>query len=257
MPRQILAIGGGENGRPGTNYETEPFDQEIIQMSGKADPSFLFVSLANPGADGNYDSYYQVMQTIYQGRFGLTHTDHLNQADIQNPKIAQRKIDAADIIYVGGGNTLKMMNALRRTGTDKLLDAAYQRGAVLCGVSAGAICWCAWGNSDSRSFTSGSSQLIRVRGLGYLPVLLCPHYDAEPLRQTDLPRMMRTTYGMPAIALDNGAALEVLDEERFRILTSLPGAKARACYWKDGEFKLRTLPITSNFLPIRELLRRE
>lgn len=87
----------------------------------------------------------------------------------------------ADFIYVGGGNTLRLMTLLRRCGGDRLLDEAYKRGTVLSGVSAGGICWCSCGNSDSRKFTSGSDQLIKVTGLGYLPVLFCPHYDAEPL----------------------------------------------------------------------------
>ena len=85
------------------------------------------------------------------------------------------KLGRADILYVGGGNTLRLMTLLRRAGAVPLLDAAQDRGSVLCGVSAGAICWCRYGNSDSRKFTSGSDQLIKVSGLGYLPVQFCPH----------------------------------------------------------------------------------
>ena len=131
-------------------------------------------------------------------------------------------------------------------------DAARDRGAVLCGVSAGAICWCRYGNSDSRKFTSGSDQLIKVSGLGYLPVLLCPHYDAEPLRQTDLPRMMRRVHRIPAIALDNGAALEAVDG-RWRILTSLPGAMARRCFWRTGSFQMEELPQDGGWRRLEEL----
>ena len=144
------------------------------------------------------------------------------------------------------------MTLLRRAGAVPLLDAARDRGAVLCGVSAGAICWCRYGNSDSRKFTSGSDQLIKVSGLGYLPVLLCPHYDAEPLRQTDLPRMMRRVHRIPAIALDNGTALEAVDG-RWRILTSLPGAMARRCFWRTGSFQMEELPQDGGWRPLEEL----
>ena len=122
-------------------------------------------------------------------------------------------------------------------------------------MSAGGICWCSCGNSDSRKFTSGSDQLIKVTGLGYLPVLFCPHYDAEPLRQTDLPRMMRRVHGMPAIALDNGAALEVVDGQ-WRLLTSLPGARGQRCFWKDGIWHQQLLPADGVFRPMEELLAR-
>jgi hypothetical protein len=41
----------------------------------------------------------------------------------------RRKILSADIIYVGGGNTLQMMRVWRRLGVDKHLISAYENGA--------------------------------------------------------------------------------------------------------------------------------
>ncbi|MCL1822022.1 MAG: peptidase E [Prolixibacteraceae bacterium] len=232
---KIVAIGGGENGRPGTNYETGAIDREIIAMTGKARPCFLFVGLANVHAEG----YYNAMRNIYHGMYDCE-TEHLTADDIRDARVASSKIAGADIIYVGGGNTLRLMTLLRKHGVDKMLAAAYEDNKVLCGVSAGAICWCDYGNSDSRKFTSGSGQLIRVKGLGFVHVLMCPHFDAEPKRQADLPRMMKTTYGIPAVALDNGAAL-VINEDRFKIVTSIEGAKAKKYYWKKGEYFENTL----------------
>ena len=45
--KKIVAIGGGGNGRikcDGTNglYETGPMDQEIVKLTGKDTPNFLF-----------------------------------------------------------------------------------------------------------------------------------------------------------------------------------------------------------------------
>lgn len=47
--RKIVAIGGGENGRileDGTyaDYETEIMDREIIRLTGKEKPNFLFLA---------------------------------------------------------------------------------------------------------------------------------------------------------------------------------------------------------------------
>ena len=127
------------------------------------------------------------------------------------------------------------MTLLRKHKIDLLLKKAYESGKVLCGVSAGAICWCDYGNSDSRRFTSGSDQFIKVKGLGFINVLMCPHFNKENNRQKDLPRMMKLTHKIPAIALDDGAALEIVDNE-FRIITSIQDAKARKCFWKNGEY---------------------
>lgn len=227
---KIVAIGGGENGRPGTNYETGAFDREIVAMAGGEHPRFLFIGLANVYAEG----YYNVMRNIYHGMYGCA-TAHLTADDVKDPQAASSKIANADIIYVGGGNTLRLMTLLRRHRVDEMLAAAYENNTVLCGVSAGAICWCDFGNSDSRKFTSGSDRLIRVKGLGFIHVLLCPHFDAEIKRQADLPRMMKTTYRIPAIALENGAAL-VVNDDQFKIMTSIEGARARKCHWKNGEY---------------------
>jgi dipeptidase E len=68
----------------------------------------------------------------------------------------------ADIIYVGGGNTLKMMTLRRKLGVDKALQQALKKDIILSGLSAGSICWFDYGNSDSRKFTSKSTQLIKV-----------------------------------------------------------------------------------------------
>ena len=46
-----------------------------------------------------------------------------------------------DIVFVGGGNTKSMLAVWREWGLDKFLEDAYKKGTIMCGVSAGAICW--------------------------------------------------------------------------------------------------------------------
>ena len=60
---------------------------------------------------------------------------------------------------------------------------------------------------------------------------------------------------MPAIALDNGAALEVVDGQ-WRLLISLPGARGQKCFWKDGTWRQQLLPADGVFRPLEELLAR-
>lgn len=238
---RIVAIGGGENGRPGTSYETGPFDREIVSLAEKKNPNFLFVGLACEDSD----SYYNVMCGIYGEQFHCN-TDQLTKEDLRQFVKAAVKIKTADIIYVGDGNALRLMSLLRKYKIDLLLRDAYYGRTVLCGVSAGAICWCSCGNSDSRKLTGCRDHFIRVNGLGLIPLLLCPHYDVEPTRQTDLKRMMKSTHNIPAIAMDNGTALEIVNG-RYRILRSLENADAKKCYWKNGEYQMEVLPIQERF----------
>jgi len=227
---KLVAIGGGECGRPGTSYETEAIDKEIIALSGKRIPNYLLIAL---GSD-DPNLYYTTMDKVYRNIWGCK-TDEIKTSDLKTFSVIREKIEWADIIYVGGGNTLKLMNRFRRYGVDTLLKVAYSQNKVLCGLSAGAICWCDYGNSDSRKFYSKDKKLLKVKGLGFLHVLLCPHFDVQPYRKTSLKEMMKTTYKIPALALENGAAIEVIDN-KFRIITSMEKSNGIKCFWKKGMF---------------------
>jgi peptidase E len=48
---------------------------------------------------------------------------------------------AQDLIYVGGGSVVSLLGVWRAHGLDEVLRAAWQRGTVLCGLSAGSLCW--------------------------------------------------------------------------------------------------------------------
>ena len=127
----------------------------------------------------------------------------------EHPSRAQvrKKIGSADIIYVGGGNTLMMMRLWRRRlGVDKLLHLAYANGTVLCGVSAGSICWFDSGHSDSMSFYNPRKwKYINVRGLGFIKGIHCPHFNGRTggvRRRKDFLRMIRKIGGT-GIAIEN------------------------------------------------------
>ncbi|NTW21981.1 type 1 glutamine amidotransferase-like domain-containing protein [Candidatus Falkowbacteria bacterium] len=247
--KKIIAIGGGEIGRQGFKPETTAIDREIIRLSGKAKPRALFV----PTASGDAPGYVENFNKHYGGRLGCL-TDSLQLvAGTLTRKQIREKIESADIIYVGGGNTLKMVTLWRRLGVDKLLFRAYRDGKVMSGLSAGCNCWFRQGNSDARRFADKhDSTLIKVTGLNLIDALACPHYDIEKPRQQSLKRMMRNTPGV-AIALDNCAALEVIDDG-YRVITSKKTACARKIYWQKGKYHNQIIPQLKEFQPISSLL---
>lgn len=251
---KIIAIGGGEIGRPRENdmgfypIETTAIDKEILSLTGKKAPTLLFL----PTASHDSVKYYEVAKKHFL-EIGFSSVDALY---LSNKSLTEKQIESAilshDAIYVGGGNTLYMMKTWRRLGIDKLLKKALDNGVVLSGLSAGSICWFSYGNSDSRKFSSGSDKLTKVSGLGYIDALHCPHYDVEAFRQADLKRMMKTTSKV-AIALDNCSALEVVDD-KYRIITSKPTAIARKIYWDKGEYIVKEIEASATFKNLKELL---
>ena len=84
-------------------------------------------------------------------------------------------VAAADVIIVSGGNTLFAVDRWVRLGVDALLREAMQRGAVLTGGSAGAICWFDGGHSDSMDPDSyKASMLAAAAAKGAVSFGACP-----------------------------------------------------------------------------------
>lgn len=245
---KIVAVGGGEIGRPGTKIETELIDKEIVRLAGKSNPKLLFV----PTASGDSEGYYQVVQRYFGKRLSCK-TDVLYLIkEKPSLKEIERKVLSSDIVYVGGGNTLRMLKVWRGYGLDKVLKKAVAKGTVLSGVSAGAICWFKYGNSDSLKFSDSRNPLIRLRGLDFIPLMVCPHYDAEKVRRPSLRRMIRKRGGF-SIALQNCSALEVVDSV-YRVLTSSKKARAYKVYLSGGKVVEEELPVDNKFRPLGQLL---
>ena len=68
---------------------------------------------------------------------------------INNPDIVENKINNADIIYIGGGDTIKLLNDIKEYHIDKLLNKVKEKDIVFAGISAGAILLSKEGYSDS------------------------------------------------------------------------------------------------------------
>jgi dipeptidase E len=235
--RTIVAIGGGQI----RTRSTLTIDREIIRLTGKKRPSLLFV----PTASSDSEICCRRAQEYFGGVLKCRTDVLLLLNDRPSHATIRDRIFAADIIYVGGGNTLMMMRVWRRLGVDKLLRSAYENGCVLCGISAGAICWFDSGHSDSMSFTSPKKwKYIKVRGLGLLPGTFCPHYNGmtsgQP-RRSDFREMIRKTPGA-GLGVENNCAIEFLDGRAFKVIRSKPHAGAYRLCKSNGRVLTRRIP---------------
>lgn len=228
--------------------QTLTIDKEIISLSGKKKPRLLFI----PTASLDDAAYCEAIHNLYAS-LGCFVDMLLLYRDRPIQRAIKEKIINSDIIYVGGGNTLRMMKFWRQLHVDRYLNQARLGGAVLCGLSAGALCWFRQGSSDSRRFADAQNlTLIKVTGLHFFNALICPHYDVEKHRQPALKKMMRTTPGV-AIALDNCAAIEIVDDQ-YRIITSARRKNAYKIFWHRGKYHKQTLEKNSCFRSVEELL---
>lgn len=219
--KAIIAIGGGKF----TSGGRLPIDREIVRLSGKKHPKLLFI----PTASSDHEPYWRHISEYFGGLLKCrTDVLWLLKERPSHDEISN-KIFSADIIYVGGGNTLMMMRLWRRLGVDRLLRAAYEKGIVLSGASAGSICWFDSGHSDSMSFYNPKKwKYINVKGLGLIEGIHCPHYNGMTggvPRRREFRKMIQKIGGL-GIAIENGCAIEFIDGRYYRVIAARKNARA-------------------------------
>lgn len=237
----IVAIGGGEI-RSG---ETEAFDRELVRLA--AGRRLLFI----PTASDDAPEYVEVVREAY-GALGCETEALLLCGRDGDEDRAVEKIKAADLIYVGGGNTKKLVHRWRELGVDRALKAHLAEGKPVGGISAGALCWFRVGNSDWPQFEGiPGVHTARLDCLGFVDLVLCPHTRDEGFRLGEFREMMRGERGV-GVGLDDGCALQVRGDA-YRILASIEGSVAHRLEWRDGELDERILRPHDDFRPLSRL----
>ena len=225
----IIAIGGGEV----YQNQTYDIDKFIVESSKKENPHFLFI----PTASKDAEAYIEVINNLYERLGCKTDTLYLSNIEVDKEEVNQ-KIENADIIYVGGGNTQYMMKVWEEYGVDKALIRAYKSGKVLSGLSAGSICWFISGHSDSEFIEDiEKPKPIWVKGLGIIPYLHCPHYDEPDRVGFDEFYAGQLT---DAIAIENQVAI-VWDNYEMKVIKSNPMKNAYKLSWTDKGVKKEVL----------------
>jgi peptidase E len=207
-PPQIVALGGG-----GFSMEKDGslLDDYVLALAEASRPRVCFLPTASGDAGHYVVRFYRRFSTDCEAsHVSLFRRDQGTggvEDDLATHLLAQ------DLIYVGGGNVVSMLGAWRAHGLDAILREAWRRGIVLCGPSAGSLCWF----EQALSAFHGAPRLIR--GLGLLPYSNCVHYDAEQARRAEYHRFVADGM-MPGYAVDDGVALHFLGTSLERVVSS-------------------------------------
>jgi dipeptidase E len=203
--RHIVAMGGFALGTP--------LERVIVRLAGRRRPRVAWIGTAGNESDSGAASFFEA----WAGRATVSRIvfNPWPRADLREHALSR------DVLYVGGGNTANMLAVWRVHGFDAVLREAWERGIVLCGWSAGMICWFEAGVTDS----FGPHLEGLEDGLGFLPGSACPHYDGEERRRPVYTALVAN--GFPAgYAADDGVALHFVGTELAGVLTARRGATA-------------------------------
>jgi len=205
MKRQIIALGGG-------GFSDEPenplLDDYILSQSPKVNPKICFIGTASGDAEGYIDNFYN----FFEKKNCIP--SHLSLFAGHTDKIEAFILDQ-DILYVGGGNTRNLLVLWKEWGLDSYIKQAYEQGTILCGISAGSICWFEEGLTDSIP-----TQLNKLNCLGFLKGSNCPHFDGQPERQAIYKQKIQNGEMKSGIACDDGVALHFVNEKLERVIAS-------------------------------------
>lgn len=224
---RIVAISGGDL------VSTRPLNLHAIKLSGKTNPNVLFVGTASNDAEGYIASMEQEYQSLgCEVKCLCLATKAYTNEDVDNLLLW------ADVIYVGGGDTISMMRIWKQYEFDKRLKEIYRKdSAVLTGLSAGAICWFCCGHSEFDCDDEGSRFCWADKMLGFLDYAFCPHYNEEGRESFDDMLKDRNLVGL---AMENDTAFVENNGNQY-FIKSDSSAKSFEIRYKNGRMEKKTV----------------
>lgn len=230
MKKRIIAIGGGEIKDKTTLQIDEKIAAFAKERAGDRRANALFI----PTASHDFMPYYNSFHKVYTGIFDIKTDVALMVYREPDPERLKEKFLKADVIYVGGGDTVFMMEHWKKTGMLERIEEAYGRGVPIAGLSAGAICWFSDIYTDSLK-TENGAQYAMFKGLNWIKGIISPHYGQ---RMLDFDKIVCYNYPC-AYGIEDNAALLIEDGEIVGSLTS--GGKAYRIVNTDGILEKRVV----------------
>ena len=211
----IVAIGGLP-----VDVDHSALLRYLLDLTGRSKPSVGFIATAS----GDNPAYIDRFHTRFAGLDCVP--SHLPLFG-RTPPIDEY-LQQQDLLLIGGGNTKSMLAAWNDWDLPELLHDAWERGTVLAGWSAGAICWFEQGVTDSFA-----DRLESLDCLGFLDGSCCPHYTREADRRPAYHRLLSTARIAPGYAIDDGAALHFQGDQPATVLAPSGTAGVHRVFLED------------------------
>ncbi len=232
MEKKIIAIGGGEI----KNKTTLKIDEYIANLAklhaGDKRANALFIGTASHDSMPYFNSFRKTYTSVFDIKAEVA---LIVYGEMDMEKIAG-KIENADCIYVGGGDTVYMLEKWQEVGLTELLIKAYEQGKIICGLSAGAICWFKDMYTDYEIMRGQSSEYVLKKGLGVLDGAMCPHFNE---RENDFTCALKSGALKGAYCVENDCALEFTDGKMTKVISA--GGKAYYIECENGEITKKEL----------------
>lgn len=237
MTGPIVAIGGAEfQMRP----ENEALHDYIVSLLDRAEPRICLMPTASGDPQDQISAFHSAME-----RRGCV------PSSISLFRLGDRPVDfaehllAQDAIYVTGGSMVNLLALWREHGIDEIMREAHDRGILLCGYSAGSMCWFEAGVSR------GGGAPAPFNGIGLLEGSHCVHYSQDPARRDAYRRSIGSGEIPAGLALDDHAAALLRDGELVEAVRATETASAfRIERDSDAAGEVVETTLVSRLLPV-------
>jgi dipeptidase E len=217
-----VAIGGGGFGSTGRDHALDAY---IAELAGPDRPKICLL----PTASGDPKEQITRFNATFR-RLGCepSHLALFRLGD--QPEVELREhLLAQDAIYVGGGSLANLLAIWRTHGLDGVLREAWDAGILLCGVSAGSMCWFEAG------VTRSHGEPRPTAGLGFLAGSNCVHFANDAARRPRYHAAMLAGALPGGWGVPDGTALVFEARDLVEVVTARPGCDAYRVDVVDGE----------------------
>ena len=217
IEKKIITIGGGGF----THQLDQSLDQFVIDKLKKTNNKIGFLATASKDDEKKISLFYKRFENT---EFELSHFNLTTNINGFSEWIMSK-----DLVYIGGGNTVFMLEIWRKNKLEHIFKEAYEKGIILSGISAGAVCWFDWILSESVG--SGFNPL---RGINLISGSCTPHSSSiERINQFESD--IKNNKLPQGIAIDDGVAVVFVDGKPTEVYSS---RKNHTAYFLDKNKKV-------------------
>ena len=204
----LVLIGGGD----------KPDDamRKFVELAGGPDAPIVAIPTASSEADAA--SYYE---TLFREEYRCTNMVSLgikSREDAMRPDYAALAGRARGVFF-GGGDQIRITEALLGTPVGNAIAAAFARGAVVGGTSAGTAC-------QSRLMITGEGDFTVIRtksveivpGLGFFPGVVVDQHFVKRQRENRLFSVILEHPDLVGVGVDEETAVWVRPDRTFQVM---------------------------------------
>ena len=217
IKKKIIAIGG-----VGVSPESDKsLDLFILGQLKKTKNNIGFLGTASKDDNEKIEKFYNKFEN------SNTELSHFNLTS--NVNGFSEWLLSKDLVYVGGGNTSFMLEIWKENKFEQQFKIAYEKGIILSGVSAGAVCWFDWILSDSMG--QGFKPL---KGINILEGSCTPHSsNIERINEFEI--NINNNKLPKGVAIDDGVAVVFIDGKPTEVYSTVNNQGA---YFLDKNKKI-------------------